>query len=69
MSCKKEFLFGLRSPTSIGLGKWDGAFVSGITSEGKLFSALFVDNMDFVTDSTLTIDTIRKTYDELKNKG
>lgn len=69
MSNKKEFSFGLRSPTSKGLGRWDGAFVSGITTEGKLFSALFEDNMDFVSDSTLTIETIRKTYDELKNKG
>lgn len=65
----KEFSFGLRSPTSKGIGSWDGAFVGGMSPNGKIFGAFFVDDTDFISDSTLTIDKLKEAYDGLLQKG
>ncbi len=42
-----EHAFGLRSPDSEGIGKWDGAFVY-CNNGGKRIFAVFHDNRDFI---------------------
>lgn len=39
--------FGCRSPTSMGVGKWDGAFVFA-DSENARVMAIFEDNKDYI---------------------
>ena len=58
--------FGLRSPESKGIGKWDAAFVyasDGITHT----TGLFVDNRDYIGHAGL--EQVLKGYDLLKNAG
>ena len=45
-----DFVLGARDPTSRP-GYWEGAFVGG-SQNGKLYSALFVDHMDFIGHPT-----------------
>ena len=61
-------VFGCRSPTSNGMGKWDGAFV--YCREGiKSVIAYFEDNKDFINDSGVPIKDATKEYNNLISKG
>jgi hypothetical protein len=40
-----------------------------MSPNGKIFGAFFVDDTDFISDSTLTIDKLKEAYDGLLQKG
>lgn len=58
--------FGLRSPESKGIGKWDAAYV--YASDGETHTtALFVDNKDYIGPAGL--EQVLKGYALLKGAG
>ena len=61
-------VFGCRSPSSKGIGKWDGAFV--YCRDGlRQVIAYFEDNVDYINDEPVTFNDATKEYNSCIEKG
>lgn len=61
-------IFGCRSPSSKGIGKWDGAFV--YCRDGlQQIMAYFEDNVDYINDEPITFNDVTKEYNKCIEQG
>lgn len=68
MPYKIDRVFGCRSPSSKGIGKWNGAFVY-CRDRLRQMIAYFDDNVDYINDEPITFNDAKKEYNSCIKKG